>query len=106
MEGEDFKRKFLKIFSLLSICIILVLGFDKICNVGRILLDAFSPFIIGGVFAVVLNMPMRFFENKVLKFKTKLGKKIKRPLSIIISFLIFLLIIGLVCWAIIPKHIQ
>ena len=106
MEGEDFKRKFLKIFSLLSICIILVLGFDKICNVGRILLDAFSPFIIGGVFAVVLNMPMRFFENKVLKFKTKLGKKIKRPLSIIISFLIFLLVIGLVCWAIVPKLVD
>lgn len=103
MEDKDFKNKVIKILSISSILIILVLGFDKIKWLSNILLDAFSPFLIGIFIAVLLNIPVRFLESKILKFKGKFLTKLKRPLSIVLSCLFVCCLIGLICLIIIPQ---
>ena len=56
------------------------------------------PFLVGGLLALFLNVPMRFFENKVFRFpaRFKFGAKLKRPLAVLVVFAILILIVCLV----------
>ncbi len=103
MEDKDFKTKILRAFIVFATLVVVVLGFDKIKWVGGILLDSFSPFLIGVFFAILLNIPVRFLETKVFKFKGKFLQKLKRPLSILLSCLFVCALIALVCLIIIPQ---
>lgn len=61
-----------------------------------------SPFIIGAALAFILNMPMNFIENKLLKkWTSKPG--LKRALSLLISLIIVSALIAFVVLLIIPK---
>ena len=61
-----------------------VLLFDNILGI-------LSPFIIAFGMSFVLNLPMKFFENKVLhvldKNKSDFVKNLKRPLAILLTFI-------------------
>ena len=61
-------------------------------------LGILTPFLIGGLLALFLNVPMNFFENKVFRFldRFKIGPKLKRPLAVLIVFAILILILCLV----------
>lgn len=56
-----------------------------------------TPFILAFCMAFVLNLPMKFFENKIFNFldksKSDFAKKLKRPLSILSTFIT---VIGLI----------
>ena len=103
MENNDFKKKITKIFIIFAVAIILILGFDKISSINHIVFSAVSPFIIGTILAVILNMPVRFFETKCFKKDWKMFNKAKRPISILLSFIIFILVIAIVCILIVPN---
>lgn len=62
------------------------------------ILGILTPFLVGGLLALFLNVPMNFFENKVFKCfdRFKFGKSLKRPLAVLIVFAILILIICLV----------
>lgn len=66
-----------------------------------------SPFVLGGVIAFIVNIPMRFFEEKLFdKAKTKKKKwaeKFARPLSLIIALLLIIGIIATVVLIVIPE---
>lgn len=64
-----------------------------------------SPFILGGVFAFVLNIPMTKIEN-LLKKKVKSKRFPVRTVSIILSLVIFLGIIAFVLLLLIPELID
>lgn len=61
-------------------------------------LGILTPFLIGGLLALFLNVPMNFFENKAFKFLDRwaFGQKLKRPLAVLVVFAILILIICLV----------
>lgn len=74
-------------------------------------LDILKPFIIGAVIAFILNVPMSGIEKRLFKkTKTEKGKKFsasfKRPLSIVLTFLIAFGVLALVCWLVIPALIK
>lgn len=65
------------------------------------------PFALGGAIAFVLNVPMRFLEEKMFH-NTKLGKKkwgqkMARPLSFILTVLLVVGIIGIVVFVVVPE---
>ncbi|MBR4067831.1 MAG: AI-2E family transporter [Clostridia bacterium] len=62
------------------------------------ILEILKPFLIAGFLALFLNVPMRFFENRVFKGfdRTQFGKKCKRPLAVLIIFTVVILIACLV----------
>ncbi len=69
--------------------------------------SVFLPFILGCIIAFILNIPMVKIENKLLSItKNKKKKGLIRIISIILSFLIFALIIGLVLFLLIPELIE
>ena len=77
--------------------------FQAVRFTGGVLL----PFAIGGAIAFILNVPMRFIENRLFeqtKFgKTKWGKKLARPISFIIALLFVISIIGIVIFVVVPE---
>ena len=62
-----------------------------------------SPFITGSVFAFIINVPMRSIEGK-LTFISKAN--LKRLTALIITFILVLLVLGLVFWLLIPQIVE
>ena len=66
-----------------------------------------SPFVLGGVIAFIVNIPMRFFEEKLFDKakakKKKWAEKLARPLSLVLALLLIIGIIATVVLIVIPE---
>lgn len=63
-----------------------------------------KPFLYGGAIAFVLNIPMRMYENKLLKrWRGKVAEKLKRPVCMVLSILTVILIFAIVVGTIVPQ---
>lgn len=69
-----------------------------------------SPFIVAFALAFVLNLPMMFFENKVFKFldkeKSSFVRNLKRPLSILATFISVIGLILALAFFVIPQLVS
>ncbi len=74
---------------------------ERVNTVWGAIKDVASPFVLGGVLAFVLNVPMRAIENSVLKKISKNG--LKRVVAVILTFICLLLVLTLVFWLLIPQ---
>lgn len=97
-----------KLMCLIVFTILVLVGIQRIDMV----LNGFSfvwriifPFVLGGAIAFVLNVPMHFIEMNLNKFmkKSAIGKKLSRPISLILSILIVIGVISLVAFVVIPE---
>lgn len=65
------------------------------------------PFVLGGVIAFIVNIPMRFFEEKIFdkakRAKKKWAAKLARPLSLVITLLVIIGIIATVVLVVVPE---
>ena len=104
---EDKKKIQIGIIILIVPVILAYLLFNgkSIGNALGTFMAIISPFIIGAALAFVLNMPMNFIENKVLKkWTSKPG--LKRAISLLISLVIVSAIIAFVVILIIPNFFE
>ena len=63
-----------------------------------------KPFIYGGAIAFVLNIPMRLVEEKFLeRWKGKMAKKLKRPLSMVFSIVLIVLVLSVAIGMVLPQ---
>lgn len=97
-------KKWLTITIIVSTAFLIVNNIPEIINIISTLLNVLTPFILGGVIAYILNIPL-------VKIEKLLGKKIKnqktiRVIAIILSLLIFVLIIAFVLLLLIPELIE
>jgi len=92
-----------------SICGFIVLYWllhdaERVRSLKTTLSEVFSPFILGGVLAFILNVPMRFIENTPFK---KIKKPVlRRALSVVLTFLFLILVVTLVVWLLVPQLIN
>lgn len=90
------------------VCLALI-KFDLLCQAVFFLIGIMKPFILGGMIAFVINIPMSFFEDKLFNRKRisekarKRADRIKRPLSLIMAIAAVLLVITLVIITVIPQ---
>lgn len=79
-------------------------NFDTIGKFIETIINVLLPFIIGGVLAFILNIPMSKIE-KGLKhiFKKEKHKGLVRTISIILSIILFLLVIAFIAFLLIPE---
>ena len=65
------------------------------------------PFVLGGVIAFIVNIPMRFFEDKLFNRarvkNKKWAEKIARPFSLVLALLLIIGIIATVVLIVIPE---
>lgn len=64
-----------------------VIHFSALLMMLRSLLVMIKPFLTGACIAFVVNLPLKFLEEKALSRLPEKAEKLKRPLSIFLSFL-------------------
>lgn len=105
---KDDKRKIQIGITILIVPVILAYLLFNGKSIGNALstfMAIISPFIIGAALAFVLNMPMNFIENKLLKkWTSKPG--LKRAISLLISLVIVSAILTFVVTLIIPNFLE
>lgn len=105
-----------KYFKALAVILASILFFVIISNIGNVsnaiakLLGVFSPLILGLCIAFVLNLPLRYLEERIFgKLTRKNGKvwsKLKRPLCLTLSILFVLSIITVFLSFVVPELIR
>lgn len=101
------REKMKQIRWLMVLAAVLVLGIiysnQVFAGIGFALRIA-RPFLYGGVIAFVLNLPMKAFENRMLKrWNGKAASRLKRPLCITLSVVTVFLIVTIVIGTVVPQ---
>lgn len=104
MKGKS-RKDIILIITYIALVIFALVNFEKIFSIIGYIFNIFSPFILGILFAFVLNVINNFYEKKVFgKIKdSKTWKKIKRPISITCSLVSVFIIIIFVINLLIPQ---
>ena len=77
-----------------------------ILGVLKTIWDIIFPFVLGGAIAFLTNVPMSFLEKKIfenVKKKNKIVRKLKRPISLILTIVLVVGVIALVMFGVIPQ---
>lgn len=104
------KKNMWKIIGILFAGIFLYFALNKFDLISGVLGTVFGllmPIIVGLCIAFIANVPLRFFESKLFGLKfwvdNKFVLKLKRPMSIVLSFLFILGIIAFVVFLVVPE---
>ena len=76
---------------------------DSVKHVLGAFLDILSPFITGGCIAFIANVPMRFFENKLIKIA---NPGLRRTIALVLTFIAVALVVGGVVLLLIPQIVE
>lgn len=109
-----FTKKFKENAALVVLGVVLFWGltnYDKFFRLLGVMIGVLKPVIFGCIIAFILNVPMSGIEKRLFKKpkKEKYAKTVetlKRPCSIVLTFLLCLGVVALVCWLIIPALIK
>ena len=99
------KMKQIKGLMVFGAVLVLAIIYSNAVVAGIILAVSIAkPFIYGGAIAFVLNIPMKLVENRLLKkWRGKAAHRLKRPISIVLSILLVILIIAVVFNTVVPQ---
>lgn len=104
------KRFSLWIIGIAFTCCVIILALKNIPLIKEFLskaTDIVMPLIIGFIFALIINVPMSFLEDKLWKkSKSKRMCKIRRPVAFVLSLVFIVGVIAGVVWLVIPALIQ
>ena len=113
MEEKETKAKFKQNLILVIAGVALLaalMNFKTVAGVIGTVIGLFMPLIVGGVIAFILNVPMHFFEkqiDKVIRKKpVRLLEKLKSPISLIITVILFAVIINFIAGVIFPNLVE
>lgn len=94
-----------KILGIITFTLLLYTGLNNFLEVLKGLhvgMRLLSPFLLGGCIAFIMNVPMRFIENKLMKsWKTK--QQVKRGTSLIVTIIFFIILFFLVTVLVLPE---
>ena len=101
-------RDYLRLGTALLVVWFLLGNIGAVVGFGQKLWLILSPFILGAALAFVLNVPMSFFERKVLKGMDKKPalSRWKRPVALVMVILLAIFIVYLVLALVIPELIN
>lgn len=99
-------KKILQIITFTVILCALLINFSQVIKWAGLVFRVCYPFILGGAIAFCLNLPMRFFEEKLFGEEQSRGKKAKtlaRPVSLLLTLLCLIGVIALVIGVVVPS---
>ena len=100
-------RKILFFITFAVALIFAVFHLDKLREMAAYLTGILMPFLVGIAIAFVLNVFVKLFENKIFsplnKKNFKVWGHIRRPLSIVLSFLIVFSIVSFIIFFVLPE---
>lgn len=105
-----------KVLLIITFTVLLLVGlqnFSSVTGFFGAIGSVLSPFLLGAAIAFLLNIPMRFFERKIFPLApeivqgkgkgTRIWYKLKRPVSLIITFILLIGILILAFFIIFPE---
>lgn len=103
---DVYKKIFLTGLALLFVAYLFVNSRTIFSGLG-VLLGICAPFILGGVIAFIMKIPLNFLEGKVFdKIKNEKFQKHKRTISIALSFIVIILVFFIITAIIVPQLIN
>lgn len=104
MNNINFKRRVVFTGLVFGLTALIVFNIKGILTILNTILSVLWPIILGGFMAFILNIIVDSAEKRFLsKTNSKLIKKLKRPISILMSLAFFIIIILLLSRIIIPQ---
>lgn len=109
------KKVWFRLIGFLAVTVLIIFTFfrfDSVMGIASSIVNAAMPFICGLAFAFVLNVFVNLFEKKMFKplnkrFKDgKVWNKIRRPICLLLSYVVIGLFITLIAFFIIPELIR
>ena len=97
-------RRLMALITFTLLLLALLLHFDRVLAAFRFLTGILSPFLIGGAMAFILNVLMRFIEERLLVplFKKRRPKYL-RALSLLLTLTVITLLILLLLLVVLPQ---
>ncbi len=93
-----------------ALAVLAVLRFEHVWAAGSTLLGAVAPVFGGLVIAYILNVFVHFFEDiafrPLTRCKGKIWQKLRRPLAVLLAYLVVLLVAAFICFFIIPGLLE
>ncbi len=93
-----------------ALAVLAVLRFEHVWAAGSTLLGAVAPVFGGLVIAYILNVFVHFFEDiafrPLTRCKGKIWQKLRRPLAVLLAYLVVLLVAASICIFIIPGLLE
>jgi len=97
-------RSIRHIILFIALMVLGVINIRELFGVFQFVLGILQPFIWGGAIAFVMNIPLNGIEKRLLKdWRGKYAEKLKRPVSILFSFLLVIFIIVFVVMTVVPQ---
>ncbi len=112
-KGNNNKYKSIALYAGLSLCAVVAvyLGLTKL-GVFMAALKTFgnvcAPIIYGFIIAYLCNPILKFYEKRVFVFRKheNIGKKLRRPLSLLLTFITVVIIVGLFFVLVVPQIVE
>lgn len=106
LDRENIKKiRGLILFTILAL--VVLWNYEKVFSGIRFIWGVILPFVLGGVIAFIVNIPMTFLEEKIFgkakKAEKKWALKMARPLSLAITLISIVSIIALVILVVVPE---
>lgn len=105
--SKDNMKKIMLLIVFTVLILVGVTNVNKVWGVIKVLLNIIFPFILGGAIAFIINMPMRCIEKNLFKRGSEkyqnAVKKIARPISLVLSLVLILAVVGLVFFVVVPQ---
>lgn len=100
-------RQIRHLMVLAALLVLAIIYSQEVLRGAAFLVGIVSPFLVGGVMAFVLNIPMRAFEEKVLgRWQGKNAGKVKRPLCLTLSIVSLAVVLALVVGTVVPQVVS
>ena len=99
-------KKIRELIVFTALLVVALWKFDMVLGVLKTIWGIIFPFILGGAIAFLTNVPMSFLEKKIfenVKKKNKIVRKLKRPISLILTIVLVVGVIALVMFGVIPQ---
>lgn len=99
-------KKIRELIVFTALLVVALWKFDVVLGVLKTIWDIIFPFVLGGAIAFLTNVPMSFLEKKIfenVKKKNKIVRKLKRPISLILTIVLVVSVIALVMFGVIPQ---
>ncbi|MCI8620398.1 MAG: AI-2E family transporter [Clostridia bacterium] len=106
MDNKKELRKWIILITFFLVGFWVINNTDEVGKILDFLVNISFPFILGLVLAFIINIPMSFFERKLVKQKNVKRQNLIRIISMILAIAVILLIILLVINLIIPRLIE
>lgn len=104
--NKKFMKKIRELIVFTAILVVALWKFDTVLEGAKNIWGILFPFVLGGAIAFVINVPMSFLEKKIFgktKDGNKVGKKLARPISLLLTIILAVGVIALVMFGVIPQ---